>query len=154
MIRLIFTMFVTCALLLFAGVWVARDRTPESLASAIVPVLERTRELAKQIPRLLPELEPAPPVARTIQELTPEEIDQVIEAGVEERLASLREREFVEAPLEAEPDVPETGAAAAEASDAAFAADGEVSDEEPPDQEQWAALIRRMLAVYQQVGRR
>ena len=39
--------------------------------------------------------------------------------------------------------------AGAEASDPARTA-----DEEPPDQEEWAALIRRMLVVYRQVGER
>ena len=100
MIRLMFTMFVTCVLLLFTGVWYARERTPESLASALAPVVERTRELAKAVPKLLLEPEPAPPVERTLQEMTPEEIDERIDEAVEEKIASVREQAFVEAPLE------------------------------------------------------
>ncbi len=142
MIRLMFTMFVTCVLLLLAGVWYARERTPELLAGALAPVVERTRELVKALPKLLPEPEraapaPAPPVKRTLQEMTPEEIDE----AVEEEIASVREQAFVEAP--------DAEVAAAEASDPARTA-----DEEPPDQEEWAALIRRMLVVYRQVGSR
>ena len=136
MIRLMFTMFVTCVLLLFAGVWYARERTPESLASALAPVFERTRELAKAVPKLLLEPEPAPPVERTLQEMTPEE-----------KITSVREQAFVEAPLEGYAS--DAGVADAEASDPARAA-----DREPPDPEEWAALIRRMLVVYRQVGRR
>ena len=146
MIRLMFTMLVTGALLLLVGVWYARELTPESLAGALAPVVERTRELVKALPKLLPEPEraapaPAPPVKRTLQEMTPEEIDEVIDEAVEEEIASLREQAFVEAP--------EAEVAGAEASDPARTA-----DEEPPDQEEWGALIRRMLVVYRQVGSR
>ncbi len=147
MIRLMFTMFVTCVLLLFTGVWYARERTPESLASALAPVVERTRELAKAVPKLLLEPEPAPPVERTLQEMTPEEIDERIDEAVEEKIASVREQAFVEAPLEGYAS--DAGVADAEASDPARAA-----DREPPDPEEWAALIRRMLVVYRQVGER
>ena len=73
--------------------------------------------------------------------MTPEEIDAVIDEAVEEEIASVREQAFVEAP--------DAEVAAAEASDPARTA-----DEEPPDQEEWAALIRRMLVVYRQVGSR
>ena len=154
MIRLMFSMLVTCVLLLFAGVWYARERTPESLASALAPVVERTRELAKALPKLLLEPQPAapapaPPVERTLQEMTPEEIDEAIEEAVEEQIASLREQAFVEAPLEAAADAPDAEVADAEASDPARAA-----DQEPRNPEAWAALIRRMLVVYRQVGER
>ncbi len=154
MIRLMFSMLVTGALLLFAGVWYARERTPESLASALAPVVERTRELARTLPKLLLEREPATPVpaprvGRTLPVPTPAEIDEMIEEAVEEKITSVREQAFVEAPLEAEAGAPAARVADAEASDPARAA-----DPAPPNQEEWAALIRRMLVVYRQVGNR
>ncbi len=154
MIRLMFSMLVTFVLLLFAGVWYARERTPESLTSALAPVVERTRELARTLPELLLGPEPAPPlsappVEHSLPELTPEEIDEMIDAVVEESIASVREQAFVEAPLEAEAGAPAAPVSDADSSDPARAA-----DPEPPNQEEWAALIRRMLVVYRQVGKR
>ena len=158
MIRLLSTMFVTCVLLLFAGVWYAGERTAEALAGALAPVVERTRELAKALPKLLAEPGPpapgpkpaqASPVKRTLRELTPEEVDEAIEEAVEEKIASIREQAFVEAPLDAVTSAPDAEVSDAEAPDPTRQA-----DEEPPDQEEWAALIRRMLVVYRQVGER
>lgn len=154
MLRVMFTLVVGFALLLSSGLWFARQEGLGPSREEVVAWAERARKLAQGADEKLGELERAakpPPSAAAPSPVAPPEpaapaprpvaepvVEEEVAAEVEEVVVSAqRSRPFIEAPLEtplSEPPV------------------AEAADPPAQDQEEWAHLIRRMLALYEQVA--
>jgi hypothetical protein len=167
MLRIIFTGLATCVLLLAAGVRFAREDAPQDVRQALGSALERAIKSAKQaLPRLQQprpaaqtRLEPAaqapapvpsaaaspappPPASRPMP--PPAQAGARTHAGeaetvTEESISPLWSAPFVESPKT------ELGSAGEENP-------GLQAPVAAPSQDEWAGLIRRMLAIYQRVG--
>jgi hypothetical protein len=167
MLRIIFTGLATCVLLLAAGLRFAREDAPQDVREALGEAFEHAVESAKQaLPRPVRETAPEPaarPVASPPPEAAkaaPSPVDSkpapaplhaasdpsVLEPETvtEESISPLWSAPFVEAPQagvggaydeESEPGRPREPIVAA-----------------APSQDEWAGLIRRMLAIYERVG--
>jgi hypothetical protein len=164
MLRIIFTGLATCVLLLAAGVRFAREDAPPAVRRELGSAVERAIESAKQaLPRLAAQASrepaqeastPAPPAAASPAPAPPasKPLDPPAQAAVqtparevesvtEESISPLWSAPFVEAP--------EAGAGGAH--------EGNPEQQAPliataPSHEEWAGLIRRMLAIYERVG--
>ena len=164
MLRIIFTGLATCMLLLAAGVRFAREDAPPRVREALGSAVERAIESAKQaLPgppaqtsRKLAQETPAPapstaaspaappaaskpmdPPARAAAQTPAPEVESV----TEESISRLWSAPFVESP--------EAGAGGAR--------EGDPERQAPlvaaaPSHDEWAGLIRRMLAIYERVG--
>jgi hypothetical protein len=163
MLRMIFTALATCVLLLAAGVRFAREDAPPSVRKALGSALERAIESAKEaLPRpaaqtsLEPEPEAAAPVPFTAEDTSPRPASKPmfppaqvagrtpaheVETVTEESISPLWSAPFAESP--------EAGLGGS--------AEGDPERQAPhvaaaPSQDEWAGLIRRMLAIYPRVG--
>lgn len=169
MLRIIFTGLATCVLLLAAGVRFAREDAPQDVREALGSALERAIESGKQaLPRLKQprpsaqtRLEPAarapaegpspparaaPPSPASKPMPPPAQAEASTPAGeaesvTEESISPLWSAPFRESPEPA----------------SASAGEGDAGLQEPvvaaaPSQDEWAGLIRRMLAIYERVG--
>jgi len=163
MLRIVFTGLVTCVLLLAAGVRFAREDAPRNVREKLAAALERSVESATQaLPRpagqtaldatprradpVLSAAPPAPPVSKP----TPLPAAAVartptreIETGTEERISPLWSAPFVES-SEAELEAERDGDPEPEQRQLPLVAAA-------PSQDEWAGLIRRMLAIYQRM---
>ncbi len=171
MLRIIFTGLATCVLLLAAGVRFAREDAPPVVRKALSSGLERAIESAKEaLPQPAARTSPEPPPeAAAPQPFTAEDIAPAsaskpmpqpatdpmpppaqaaartharqVETVIEESISAIWSTPFVESP--------ETGLAGP--------GEGDPERQAPPlaaapSQDEWAGLIRRMLAIYERVG--
>jgi hypothetical protein len=162
MLRVLFGALATFALLLGAGLWFAGRDAPQGVEQALAPLLERSMKIARSIPRWLPQSAPEaerPPAAPPIESPT-----------APQRVASSRPAANpvpAPPPVAAEPRAPQQQAVSEEwidplASEPFFEAPIEESSAtataqppglaRAPSQDEWAGLIRRMLAIYERVG--
>ena len=169
MLRIIFTGLATCVLLLAAGVRFAREDAPQNVREELGSALERAIGSAKGVlsrppqPRAAAQtsLEPAPEVAASVPPLAanpaaPPPASKPMpppaqaaartpaheaETVIEESISPLWSAPFVESP---EAGLEGTREDAPERQMSLVAAE--------PSQDQWAGLIRRMLAIYERVG--
>ena len=137
MLRIIFTGLATCVLLLAAGVRFAREDAPPRVREALGSAVERAIESAKQAL-------PGPPAQAAAQTPAPE-----VETVTEESISPLWSAPFVESP--------EAGAGGAREGDPEPQAPPARISHHPstaaaPSHDEWAGLIRRMLAIYERVG--
>ena len=171
MLRIIFTGLATCVLLLAAGVRFAREDAPpdvrRELGSALEQAIETAKEALTRRPAQRASLEPAakppapapstaasrippPPASKptppTEQTATrpPEPPAGEAESVTEEWIDPLWSAPFVEAPEAGLGGVREENSEQQEQQAPFLAA--------TPSQDEWAGLIRRMLAIYQRVG--
>lgn len=142
MIRLATTALAALALLAGAVLWFPQSPAPQELARAATPWLHRAADLAHRAGQgAEPEREepaapgtlPAAPDPVPVQRLDPP--------------ASLPFDDGMEEAVEAPEGRPTQLGEAPEAPPA-----GPTQLADAPDQEAWAGLIRRMLAIYQRVG--
>ena len=164
MLRIIFTGLATCVLLLAAGVRFAREDAPPAVRRELGSAVERAIESAKQaLPRLPAQAfrepaqeastpqpptaaspAPAPPASKPLDPPAPAAAQTPapeVESVTEEAISPLWSAPFVEAT--------EAGAGGAH--------EGGPEQQAPlvaaaPSHDEWAGLIRRMLALYERVG--
>jgi hypothetical protein len=158
MLRIIFTGLATCVLLLAAGVRFAREDAPPVVRKALGSALEQAIESAKEaLPRPAAQTSPEPapeaavPLPLTAEDTAPPSASKPmpppaqvaartpareVESVTEESISPLWSAPFVESP-EAAPGDPGRQAPRVAAA---------------PSQDEWAGLIRRMLAIYERVG--
>lgn len=150
LVRVIFSLMVTLGLLAGAALWHADPPPAEPAGDALEPVVERALELADETAERLEEhaREAAPVVQQAARAAlaaveppapTPSEpADEAAPERVEEQtLAATWERPFVEGPSHA----------GAEAESAIPGPAPSFFDAQAADQDAWAGLIRRMLAL-------
>ena len=165
MIRMLFAMFVTLAGFAAAALWVARggdarevveeifpDEVRSAVRSEVRSAVERFdfEEIASRLPDPAPEADaPADPVAATDtgDDALPQR-EAVEEETVEEHDLSPRSEFARDLGAAADGEDGEETATAVIASAQTRGEDAAPPRE--PDQDEWASLIRRMLAVYHQ----
>jgi hypothetical protein len=163
MLRMIFTALATCVLLLAAGLRFAREDAPPDVRKALSSALERAIENAKEaLPRPAAQTSPEPaaetaaPVPFTAGDIAPPPATEPtsppaevpgrtpareVETVIEESISPFWSAPFMESP-EAELVSPGEGDPERQALHVAAA----------PSQDEWAGLIRRLLAIYERVG--
>ena len=138
MLRLIFTFFVTAGLLAGATLFFGTEAEVGRVGEALEPVVERAVGLASETAERLEEEARAAIASRGSRVGGARALPETEAAGPEGvetvLLDEQRGEPFVEGPLPEAPAV------------------SEPFDDTPPDQEAWAGLIRRMLALYARVG--
>jgi hypothetical protein len=167
MLRIIFTGLATCLLLLAAGLRFAREDAPHDVRESLDTAFEHAVERAKQaLPRPSPPGAPGPearPAAPPPSEAAkpapspaaPKPLPPPVEAVsappapepetvTEESISPLWTAPFVESP--------EAGVGGAHGEDSEPAEPREPILAAAPSQDEWAGLIRRMLAIYERVG--
>jgi hypothetical protein len=172
MLRIIFTGLATCVLLLAAGVRFAREDAPPRVREALGSAVERAIESAKQAlpgPPAQASREPAqeapapapstaaspaasPPASKPMDPPEPAAAQtpaHEVESVTEESISPLWSAPFVESP--------EAGAGGAREGDPEQQAPPARISHHPstaaaPSHDEWAGLIRRMLAIYERVG--
>ncbi len=188
MLRLIFTLMSTAALLLLGSAWLATQPSGGEVRAVVAPVLERGLELAGfaahragSALRSTAEAEarrvPLTPTASGVWEPDPEPAAEpearpreTPPAPPQEPPAPARPKPepveevhlaartpFAEGPLpEPRPTLPEPRAPRLQGGDAPSLSAGKPPEPEVraprPDQDEWAALIRRMISVHGRVG--
>jgi hypothetical protein len=160
MIRLLFAMFVTVAGFAAAALWMARGGDAREVAEEIFPAEVRSaveqfdlEDVASQLPGSVPK-EDAPDDPDTAADTAEPEKAVIAEEAVEERDLSPRTefaRDLGAAADDGSGDEDDEEAATSVTASARIWSDGGAPLREP-DQDEWASLIRRMLAVYQRTG--
>jgi hypothetical protein len=176
MIRLLFAMFVTVAGFAAAALWMARGGDAREVAEEIFPAEVRSAveqfdledvasrlpgsvasrlpdAVASQLPGSVPK-EDAPDDPDTAADTAEPEKAVIAEEAVEERDLSPRTefaRDLGAAADDGSGDEDDEEAATSVTASARIWSDGGAPLREP-DQDEWASLIRRMLAVYQRTG--
>ena len=165
MIRLLFAMFVTVAGFAAAALWMARGGDAREVVEEIFPVEVRSavrsevrsavesfdlEEIASRLPGSAPKAD-APEDSIAEADAAEPEKAVIAEEAVEERDLSPRTefaRDLGAAADEGAGDE-ETATALVASARSSRAGAGTLPE---PDQDAWASLIRRMLAVYHQTG--
>jgi hypothetical protein len=169
LVRVIFSVVVTLGLLVAAAFWHSGERAVEPAmeraGEALEPVVERALELADETAERLEEAAPAvapvveeaaralvaavePPEPKPAREPTPAPAEPAAEEPEpveEESLTQSWDDPFVEGPTEDDGDEGEILIAEVPGPAPSF------YEGVPPDQDEWAGLIRRMLAIRSRV---
>jgi hypothetical protein len=154
MLRIIFTGLATCVLLLAAGVRFAREDAPQDVREKLAAAMERAIESAKEALSRPPQprtpapssLEPAPEAAASVP--APEAAASA-PAPAPRPAVPPPASEPMPRPAQAAAEPPEAGLEGPREEDPGWQA---LPLAVEPSQDEWAGLIRRMLAIYERVG--
>ena len=162
MLRIIFTGLATCMLLLAAGVRFVREDAPQGVRRELGSALERAVESAKQALPRLPQrrpaaqtpLEPAPEAAAALPSTAADSAPPPASKPMPPRAQAAARTDAREVESVTEESIsPLWSAPFVESPEATLGGPGDGDPGRPaPSQDEWAGLIRRMLAIYERVG--